>query len=522
MNARLPRLTALAMAAAVLACAALLACAPGPRAHALTLNRSGLDNVPADTVNIDYPLKIKNAQFSATDPGYVVTTGNVWTPNSTIVAYNRTFTGGRTLPGSFTLKWLSCGTDSAGSAIDLAMTVSNIYCHSSGNTLWLVDDGTYLCFDSSSPIQGSALRFDVEVKVTKHGTSTPASGTMLVAFTDIDMTSVLPEQITLLSGFGNTVWVPPTNFLSITSNNTVFTATRGDSDTYDSGFVATGNTAGFKLRWQGYGCGTFFLQPFRVNEQSVTASAGTGGSISDPGKTSLRWKATKTYTIKASAHYRIKDVKVDGKSVGAVSSYTFKEVTGHHTIQATFEPLPKFTVKFVDGFGATLSTQQVEQGAAATAPANPAHDGWAFIGWDKDFSKVTSNMTVTAKWDPVIAVRVPTLVACQIQPDGSVVAPSGYAIENLSPVPVALEVAATSGMPAYGSYALSDESGTVVHSYANGADDAGGALKIGVGESAPLAWSVGDIVGSEAQPLLLAALQGPAHLCDVAFTFQRA
>ena len=42
------------------------------------------------------------------------------------------------------------------------------------------------------------------------------------------------------------------------------------------------------------------------------------------------------FTITASEGYEIGDVKVDGVSVGAVSSYTFESVTEAHTIAATF------------------------------------------------------------------------------------------------------------------------------------------------------------------------------------------
>ena len=57
-----------------------------------------------------------------------------------------------------------------------------------------------------------------------------------------------------------------------------------------------------------------------------------------------------------------------------------------------------YSVTFVDGQGKTLKTQTVEKGKAATAPAEPTREGYTFDGWDKDFSNVTSDMTVTAKW----------------------------------------------------------------------------------------------------------------------------
>ena len=62
------------------------------------------------------------------------------------------------------------------------------------------------------------------------------------------------------------------------------------------------------------------------------------------------------------------------------------------------EPKVFYTVKFNDGNGNTIKEQSVEKGKAATAPANPKRAGYTFKGWDKDFSKVTSNLVVTAQW----------------------------------------------------------------------------------------------------------------------------
>ena len=512
----------IAAALAGLACAFALPC----RAEAAQLHRGGFDDVPPDTVSIDYPLSIPDARFTATDSGYRISTGIAWEGKVNTVIYDRPVSGDKTLPGSFTLVWEECGIDDDGDAIDLSITFSNIRTRGDADSACLLDDGRYLCMSAiSSERTALGVRMDVSVKATKHGSSKAASGSMLVAFSDIDMVKgpeYFSEQVELLSGFGPDVWVPSTNFLDISADATRFTSTREDNDTYDSGFVTTADPGGFKLRWQGESCGTFLLMPFRAEEQAITASAGAGGSISDPGKTYVRWKNDKTYTVKPQEHYRIKDVQVDGKSVGAKSEYTFKRVTGNHTIHATFERIPAHTVKFVDGFGGSISVQQVEDGDPAKAPPDPERDGWTFTGWDKDFSHVTDDMTVTAQWAPLIAVRVPTLVPCTIQADGSVTAPGGYAIENLSPVAVRLTAASTEGMPSYGSYTLADQDGTVVHSYADGKDAAGAGMRIDTRGRLPLTWSVGDIVGEQAQDLLLKAIEGPAHLCNVTFTFEAA
>ena len=68
----------------------------------------------------------------------------------------------------------------------------------------------------------------------------------------------------------------------------------------------------------------------------ITASAGEGGSITPAGVSTVKYAKKQTYTIRANYGYEIVDVIVDGKSVGAVSEYTFKRVRADHTITATF------------------------------------------------------------------------------------------------------------------------------------------------------------------------------------------
>jgi len=58
-----------------------------------------------------------------------------------------------------------------------------------------------------------------------------------------------------------------------------------------------------------------------------------------------------------------------------------------------------YTVTFLDWDRTELHIEQVEQGKSATAPAAPTRDGYTFVGWDKDFSNVQSDLTVTAQYE---------------------------------------------------------------------------------------------------------------------------
>ncbi len=69
---------------------------------------------------------------------------------------------------------------------------------------------------------------------------------------------------------------------------------------------------------------------------TITASAGANGSISPSGAVAVSYGGNQTFTITPNACYHVDDVLVDGVSVGAVTSYTFTNVTVNHTISASF------------------------------------------------------------------------------------------------------------------------------------------------------------------------------------------
>lgn len=69
---------------------------------------------------------------------------------------------------------------------------------------------------------------------------------------------------------------------------------------------------------------------------TITASAGTGGSISPSGSVPVQDGGSQTFTITPNSGYAISNVLVDGQSVGAVRSYTFSNVRSNHTISASF------------------------------------------------------------------------------------------------------------------------------------------------------------------------------------------
>jgi hypothetical protein len=92
---------------------------------------------------------------------------------------------------------------------------------------------------------------------------------------------------------------------------------------------------------------------FTPIEYTVTATAGTGGSISPTAK--FPYGSDPTYTIAAAEGYTIADVSVDGVSQGALTSYTFTDIAADHTISATFTPNASYTITVTQAANGTIT-----------------------------------------------------------------------------------------------------------------------------------------------------------------------
>lgn len=81
---------------------------------------------------------------------------------------------------------------------------------------------------------------------------------------------------------------------------------------------------------------TFAVAP----HYTITATAGTGGSISPAGQVSVVAGAAQRFGVTPSDGYQVADVMVDGQSKGAITSYTFSRVHADRQIHATFAGVP--------------------------------------------------------------------------------------------------------------------------------------------------------------------------------------
>ena len=96
--------------------------------------------------------------------------------------------------------------------------------------------------------------------------------------------------------------------------------------------IPTGSTGNrtYTAHWRYNGSGHSY------SYYTIKATAGAGGSISPSGNVSVREGRDQTFTITPDKGYAVANVKIDGKSIGAVKSYTFENVSRTHTIDVIF------------------------------------------------------------------------------------------------------------------------------------------------------------------------------------------
>jgi amidase len=150
-----------------------------------------------------------------------------------------------------------------------------------------------------------------------------------------------------------------------------------------------------------YFAGTAFSEPVLIAAAYVAEQATKARDNSAPG---LGDKTVLGNTITTARALTSADVaKFQTIYDAAVAAYTSDFATQMDVDKANdalrTAMAYKYTVTFVDWDGKVLNTQAVEHGKSATAPPNPKREKYTFTGWDKNFSNVTEDMTVTAQYE---------------------------------------------------------------------------------------------------------------------------
>lgn len=172
---------------------------------------------------------------------------------------------------------------------------------------------------------------------------------------------------------------------------------------------------------------------FKKQILQITKAVTGSGTIS--GDVSAEYGSGKTYTFTPAEGWEIKDIQINGKSVGAKTSYTISSITGNTTISATFQK-KSYKITYAPATGGTVSgPASVAYGEKATYTAAP-QEGWEVtdltIG-GKSYGAVSSasavvneNTTVSATFKKkTYTVTLPTVTGATITGPTSVEYGSG-------------------------------------------------------------------------------------------------
>lgn len=191
-------------------------------------------------------------------------------------------------------------------------------------------NGDNLTDYASTPQQVTVSVNDAEkVAAAKEAIETALSA-LSVSNTTIDSDILTAATQATLYGV-NVAWNTTNGFHMINATSSVPGSITGTLDLtlgIESDTLAVNKTIA-KLPHIGGGGSSYLSYMINVTQTN-------GGTIS-PSTTSIREQTDNTYSITPKKGYVISDVLVDGKSIGAVSSYTFKNVTSNHSIKALFQ-----------------------------------------------------------------------------------------------------------------------------------------------------------------------------------------
>jgi hypothetical protein len=207
---------------------------------------------------------------------------------------------------------------------------------------------------SSEVVYGGGCAFSISPGCQSFGSSGGAGTISLSTGTGCSWTAV-----------SNVSWVIVTSNSSSSGSSRVYfsVASNASSSSRSGTLTVAGKT--FSVNQQGSSPSTF----------TINATAGANGTISPQGTVTVTAGAGQTFTITPASGYTVSDVKVDGGSVGAVTSYGFVNVTANHTLSASFaalSPSPSLVLalnaggsSYTDGSGVQYVTDQHFIGGAS-------------------------------------------------------------------------------------------------------------------------------------------------------------
>ena len=262
--------------------------------------------------------------------------------------------------------WTAVGTVSNSAAMLLASADMVRYIPTAG-TNGTVDPGiTFRAWDQTSGTAGTTADASTNGTSTAFSTAIETAAITVIPWSELNFSAATSSGKESVTTVTFTVTLAPASNLEVTVGYDTADGTALDASDYtaDTGtltfsagvtvetfditvaddaldednetFTVTLSNAGFAY------IGSTDVNTYTIQDDdyTITASAGTGGSISPPGDTVVTEGGSQLYTISADTGWAIDDVMVDegtgAVSKGAVSTFTFLNVTANGTIDATF------------------------------------------------------------------------------------------------------------------------------------------------------------------------------------------
>jgi len=206
-------------------------------------------------------------------------------------------------------------------------------------------------------------------------------------------------------------------FAQVTLNTSSWTEVV--SDWMEAPTVTTGQYAGFQFQGIGVAAPLGYMDDLQLETTDgilVSASAGTGGTISPAGTVAAVPSSNKTYTITPAFGYSILDVTVDSGSgpvsQGAVSSVTLTNIAAPTTVAATFLAAPTHTVSgtvtAAAGGGATVSFKTTATSLPVLSATTDSSGNYSIVVPDFAYSICASQTGYQCSPDQAVTVSANT------------------------------------------------------------------------------------------------------------------
>ena len=245
--------------------------------------------------------------------------------------------------------------------------------------------------------------------------------------------------ITVTQGSGGTITPPgPVTLSSGASQTFTITPNAGNKilNVIVDGVVQSGNPTSYTFsNVQSNHVITASYVPIGTVVYTITASAGSGGTIVPSGAVGVASGTSQAFTITPDTGYHVSGVTVDGASAGAVTTYTFNGVTSAHTITASFaiETHTIFALAGADGTITPSGSITVNYGASQAFTIAPNSgfkildvvvDGVAQSGPPASytFNAVSSDHTISATF---VSISITTYMITATAGAGGSINPSG-------------------------------------------------------------------------------------------------